>query len=52
MEQKEHLTGAGLGKIVAIKASMNLGEELKVAFPEIIPVTRPVVKDPDIKYPN
>ena len=35
MEQKEHLTEAGLAKIVAIKASMNRGlsAELKAAFP-------------------
>ena len=36
---KEHLTEEGLRKIVAIKASMNMGlsEELKTAFPNITP---------------
>ena len=35
MLKKEHLTNEGLLKIVAIKASMNLGlsDDLKVAFP-------------------
>jgi hypothetical protein len=43
---KEHLTMEGLNKIVAIKASMNRGHlssELKVGFPNIIPVDRPLV---------
>jgi len=41
--QKEHLTLSGLYKILAIKASMNLGlpESLKGAFSEIIPIQRP-----------
>lgn len=41
----------GLKKIVAIKASLNLGlsEELKVDFPEIIPVLRPLVENQVIK---
>jgi len=47
MEQKEHLTLEGLAKIVAIKASNNLGlsEELKAAFPTIVPVQRPKVEE-------
>ena len=56
---KEHLTSAGLAKIVAIKASMNKGllrtEELKTAFPDVIPVPRPSVVGataPEIKDPN
>ena len=42
MQRKEHLTLEGLRKIVAIKASMNKGlsEELKLAFPGVVPVTR------------
>ena len=42
---KEHLTKQGIDKIVAIKASMNLGlnEELKLAFPDIVPVPRPLL---------
>jgi hypothetical protein len=43
MSMKEHLTTEGLNKIVAIKASMNLGlsEILKNAFPHIVPVSTP-----------
>ena len=39
MLNKEHLTPEGLIKIVAIKASMNIGlsEKLKVAFPDVVP---------------
>jgi hypothetical protein len=45
MQQKEHLTLEGLKKIVALKASLNLGlsDQLKEAFPGVVPVTRPVV---------
>lgn len=41
----EHLTTEGLNKIVAIKASMNRGLslDLKAAFPDVIPVPRPLV---------
>ena len=48
-ELKEHLTYEGLCKIVAIKASMNLGlsEKLISAYPHIVPVSRPIVKTPD-----
>jgi hypothetical protein len=44
----EHLTIEGLRKIVAIRASMNLGlsEALKEAFPVVKPVDRPEVKLP------
>jgi len=54
MKQKEHLTEAGLAKIVAIKASMNRGlsEELKVAFPKIIPIARPLVQNLPIPNPQ
>jgi hypothetical protein len=40
-----HLTREGLLKIISIKASMNKGllEGLKGAFPDIIPVARPLV---------
>jgi hypothetical protein len=42
-----------LGKIVAIKASMNLGlsDKLKAAFPNIVPKDRPAVKDKIIQNP-
>jgi hypothetical protein len=53
---KEHLTMDGLLKIVALKASLNLGlpEELKIAFAEnlnITPEDRPLVTDQTIKDP-
>ena len=51
---KEHLTEEGLRKIVAIKASSNLGlsEQLKTAFPDITPMDRPLVTNPKIKDPH
>src|SRR6185437_421909 len=54
IQNKEHLTEEGLRKIVAIKASLNLGlsEELKAAFPKILPVTRPSVLDYNIQDPH
>ena len=54
MSCREHLTIEGLRKIVAIKASMNLGlsEELKKAFPDIIPFSRSLVKVPNTFDPN
>ena len=41
--RKEHLTHEGFLKIIAIKASMNLGlsESLTKAFPDVVPVRRP-----------
>jgi hypothetical protein len=54
MLRKEHLTNEGLQKLVAIKASLNLGlsDELKAAFPDIIPVQRPLVQNKTIEDPN
>jgi hypothetical protein len=45
IDSKEHLKIDGLRKIIAIKASMNLGlkDELKAAFPLISPENRPSV---------
>jgi hypothetical protein len=53
VSRKEHLTMEGLQKIVNIKASMNLGlsDKLKAAFPDYIPVHRPLVLDQKIKDP-
>ena len=53
MSRKEHLTIEGLRKILALKASLNLGlsENLKVAFPNVIPVKRPLVEDQMIDDP-
>lgn len=40
IKNKEHLTIEGFIKIISIKASINLGlsDELKLSFPEIIPM--------------
>ena len=52
--QGEHLTMEGLKKIISIKASMNKGlpDGLKEAFPDIIPVARPLVKNQSIPDPQ
>jgi len=54
MEQKEHLTSEGLAKIVALKASLNMGLSpgLKAAFPHVIPVTRPSGLEQKIPNPD
>jgi len=54
MNQKEHLTIEGIQKIVAIKASMNLGlsDELLVSFSDIKPVSRPSTNKNKIEDPN
>jgi LAGLIDADG DNA endonuclease family protein len=46
INNKEHLTLEGLQKIVALKASLNLGlsDDLKKAFPKIIAVSRPLIE--------
>lgn len=54
MNSKEHLTPEGLRQIVAIKAAMNLGlsEKLKLAFPYVVPVERPLVELPQTIDPQ
>ena len=54
MVEGKHLTPEGLRKIVAIRARMNRGlsEKLKVAFPDVVPVVRPLVDDTKIIDPN
>jgi hypothetical protein len=54
IQNKKHLTADGLKEIVSIKASMNLGlsESLKTAFPNVIPVSRPIAKGQKIQEPN
>lgn len=44
IKNKEHLTKQGLQKVIAIKASLNLGlsDELKASFPDITPAIRPI----------
>jgi hypothetical protein len=53
IKQKEHLTQAGLEKILALKYNLNKGltDELKNAFPNIIPVVRPEYKFNGISNP-
>jgi len=53
VKNKEHLTLKGLQKIVAIRASINLGlsDKLKTAFPEIVPFNRPIISGQKIPNP-
>lgn len=56
MKNKEHLTLQGLEKIVSIKASLNLGlsvaARIKVAFPKIKPILRPLALNQEIPHPD
>ena len=54
IQAKEHLTEEGLCKIIAIKASMNRGLSYKLqsAFPDVVPVVRPLIENPKILDPN
>lgn len=54
MLTKEHLTQEGLMKIVALKTKINLGlsDKLKAAFPDVVPVKRPLVVDQSIPDPQ
>ena len=54
MKRKGHLTPEGFRKIVALRASMNLGlsDKLKTAFPDVVPVERPIVMLPKTIDPN
>ena len=47
IKDKQHLTPEGLNKIVEIKSVLNKGlsDELKSDFPNIVPVSRPVLKN-------
>lgn len=53
IESKEHLTVEGLKNLVNIQASMNKGlsEGLKAAFPDYVPVKRPLLKGQEIRDP-
>jgi hypothetical protein len=53
MKNKEHLTQEGLQKIVSIKAVLNNGlpKELKIAFPDTVPVIRPQISNQIIPDP-
>jgi hypothetical protein len=50
MNHKEDLTLEGIHKIAGIRSSLNKGgglsDELKEAFPNVIPVLRPLVEIP------
>jgi hypothetical protein len=48
------LTPDGLEKVVALKANLNWGlsDELKAAFPNTVPVNRPLVENQVIPDPN
>ena len=54
INSKEHLTPAGLPKIVNLKASLNIGNssKLKDLFWNAIPVARPLVKFMAIPNPH
>lgn len=54
INKDEHLTLEGLRKILCIKASMNTGlsTQLKIAFPDIIPVERPKIDITGVQDPN
>lgn len=54
LKKGEHLTLQGLKTLISIRASMNKGlsDKLKAAFPDIIPITRPLLNDRTIPDPN
>lgn len=54
MNRQEHLTPDGLKKIVGLRAAINngLSEKHKAAFPDVVPVQRPLVVDQVIKDPQ
>ena len=54
MEIKGHVTPEGLREILSIKASLNRGlpEKLKAEFPDVLPITRPLVVNQQIKDPH
>lgn len=47
LNNQEHLTSEGLHEIISIRASMNLGlsSTVKNNYPDINPVSRPLIKD-------
>jgi len=55
VERKEHLTPEGLKKkIVSIRAVLNKGlsEDLRAAFPDVVPSIRPKVQNIIVPDPN
>jgi hypothetical protein len=53
LTNKEHLTSEGLDKLIAIKATLNLGlsNALKTSFPKVVPVNRPIIPNQNIPDP-
>ena len=51
---KQHLTANGLRQILAIKASMNLSLSYKLtkAFPDVVPVVRPIIQNKQFTDPQ
>ncbi len=54
LETKAHLNKEGFNKILSIRAGLNLGfsDELKLSFPDIKAVTKPLVKNTDVMDSN
>lgn len=54
IKNKEHLKMEGLNKIVSLKSVLNngLSDNLKIAFPDIIPAIRPKAPKPIIQDPH
>jgi hypothetical protein len=54
IKQKQHLTPEGFEQILALKYNLNKGlpEELKLAFPNVVPVSRPVFEFNGIPHPS
>ena len=54
LKTKAHLNREGFNKILSIKAAINLGlsDELRLSFPDIKAVNKPLVQNRDIMNPN
>jgi hypothetical protein len=54
LNKKEHKSLDGLLQLVAIKSAMNKGlsDKLKIDFPNVMPVKRPLVELPEILDSN
>jgi len=54
LNNKEHNDIEGIKKLIAIKSSMNKGlsEKFKLEFPDVNPITRPIIELPEIIDPN
>jgi hypothetical protein len=54
LKDKKHFNLDGIQKLLSIKSAINLGlsDQLKLEFPNVIPMSRPLVIDQTIKDPN